>query len=48
VRIKATLAKPVGLKLVPNQAVELFVERVVQRRIKEITDAFIQRAVASL
>ena len=48
VRISATLAKPLGLKLIPDRAVRLFVERVVQRRIKEITDAFIQRAIAAL
>jgi len=44
VQIKAALPKPVGLKLVPNSAVRLFVERVVRRRIQEITDAFIRRS----
>ena len=48
VHINAALAKPVGLKLVPNPAVRLFVERVVRRRIQEITDAFIQRAIEGL
>ncbi len=48
VRIAATLAKPVGLKLIPNPAVRLFVERVVRRRIQEIADVFIQRSIRGL
>jgi hypothetical protein len=48
VRISATLAKPVGLKLIPNPAVSLFVERVVRRRIQEITDVFIRRSIEAL
>jgi hypothetical protein len=48
VRITATLAKPVGLKLVPNPAVRFLVERVVRRRVQEITEAFIQRSIAGL
>lgn len=48
VRITATLAKPVGLKLIPNPAVRYVVERVVRRRIKEITDVFIRRSIEGL
>jgi hypothetical protein len=48
VQITATLPKPVGLKLIPNQAVRLFVEGVVRRRIQEITDAFIQGSIERL
>ena len=48
VRITATLAKPVGLRLIPNPAVRLFVERVVRRRIQEIADVFIQRSIRGL
>jgi hypothetical protein len=44
VQITAALPKPVGLKLVPNAAVRLFVERVVRQRIQELTDAFIRRS----
>lgn len=45
VRITATLPKPVGLILIPNAAVRLFVERVVRRRVQEITDVFIRRSI---
>jgi len=48
VRISAALAKPVGLKLIPDAAVGRFVEMVVRRRIEEITDAFIARAIDDL
>lgn len=48
VRITATLPKPVGLKLIPNPAVRLFVERVVRRRVQQITDVFIQRSINGL
>ena len=48
VRITAALPKPVGLKLVPNAAVRLLVERVVRRRVQEITDAFIERSIEGL
>jgi hypothetical protein len=48
VRIEAALAKPVGLKLIPDTAVRLFIERVVQRRIREITAVFVQRSIAAL
>lgn len=48
VRISAALAKPVGLKLIPDAAVGRFVEMVVRRRIEDITDAFIARAVEGL
>ena len=48
VQIRATLAKPVGLKLIPDPAVRLFVERVVRRRVQEIADAFIRRSIEAL
>jgi hypothetical protein len=48
VQIRAELAKPVGVKLIPNLAVRHFVERVVRRRIQEITDEFIRRAIEGL
>ena len=48
VRIAAALPTPLGSKLIPNPAVRLFMERVVRRRVQEITDAFIQRAIAGL
>ncbi len=48
VRITAALPKPLGSILLPNQAVRLFIERVVRRRVQEMTDAFIQRSIAGL
>lgn len=48
VRITATLPKPMGLKLVPDAAVRLFVERVVRRRVQEISDSFMQRSIERL
>lgn len=48
VRIAATLPKPVGLKLIPDTAVRLFIERVVRRRIREISEAFILRSIEGL
>ncbi len=48
VRISATLPKPVGLKLIPNPAARLLVERVVRRRVQEITDVFIRRSIEGL
>jgi hypothetical protein len=48
VRIAATLAKPVGLKLIPDTAVRLFIERVVRRRIRDISEAFIRRSIEGL
>jgi len=48
VRITATLPKPVGLNLIPNPAVRLFIERVMRRRIQEIADGFIQRSIKGL
>lgn len=47
-RITATLPKPVGLKLIPNRAVKLFIERVVRRRVQQISDAFIECAIAGM
>jgi hypothetical protein len=47
-QITAALPTPIGLKLVPNPAVRLFVERVVRRRVREITDAFVQRSTERL
>lgn len=46
VQINAALPKPAGLRLVPNAAVRLLLQRAVQRRVREITDAFIQRSTA--
>ena len=48
VRIRATLPKPVGLKLIPDPAVRLFIERVVRRRVQELADEFIRRSTAAL
>ena len=46
VQINAALPKPAGLRLVPNAAVRLLLERAVRRRVQEITDAFIRRLTA--
>ena len=48
VRIRATLPKPVGLKLIPDAAVRLLIERVVRRRVQEIADEFIRRSAEAL
>jgi hypothetical protein len=45
--LAATLPKPLGLLLVPDQVMRNVVQRIVQMRIEEIADQFIENSVAA-
>lgn len=46
-RLKAELPTPLGLRLMPARAIEGIAENIVSRRMREISDGFIERSIAA-
>jgi hypothetical protein len=44
-RLRAELPTPLGLRLMPSRAVDAIAENIVQRRMREISDGFIERSI---
>lgn len=44
-RLKAELPTPLGLRLMPTRAVDAIAENIVHRRMREISDGFIERSI---